>query len=286
MKYSITRMLLVTAAVIIVPTHVFAETVTDTSNSSTKVIHYTQSSPRAETRTSTTYHPVAFYDNEGYVREDNRTVIQAMQQALRDAGFYKLGDVNGVWTQHTADALYSYQKANGLRPTARLDYVTGQKLGMVMPAEDKSMEGSTRAPAPNGTTRHAMGMSGRRVIQDPTNVVYDEYDSNGNLISRDINGNRVMNGSTERHAEMDRNTYHREYRHLNESKVQDLQQNLADAGFYKGGVDGVWGPQTAKALRSYQAANGLRATGKLNSATIEKLGMVESENDVAPAAGQ
>lgn len=283
MKYSITKMLLVTAAVILVPTHVFAETVTDTSTN--HVVHYTQASS-PDTHIRTTYRPVAFYDNEGYVREDNRTVIQAMQQALRDAGFYKLGDVNGVWTQHTADALYSYQKANGLRASARLDYATGQKLGMVMPAMDKSMEGSTRAPAPNGTTRHAMGMSGRRVIQDPTNVVYDEYDSNGNLISRDVNGNRMIDGSTERHAEMDRDTYHREYRHIDESKVQDLQQNLADAGFYKGGVDGVWGPQTAKALRSYQAANGLRATGKLNSATIEKLGMVESENNVAPAAGQ
>lgn len=279
MKNILSKLLLVTA--VVVPTHVFAETYVDHSADSTRVLHYTQKNPEYRT---TNYRAGSFYDREGFVSNDNTTVIQAMQQALRDTGFYKLGDVNGVWTQHTADALYSYQKANGLRGTARLDYPTGQKLGLVMPAMDKTMEGSTRAPSANATTRHAMGMSGRRVIQDPTTVVYDEYDSNGNLISRDVDGNRVMH--TDRRADMNRMDYHREYARLDSTKIQNIQQTLADSGFYKGNVDGVWGPQTAKALRSYQASNGLKATGKLNHATLDKLGMIDSENEISPAAGQ
>jgi len=279
MKNVISKLLLVTA--VVVPTHVFAETYVDHSTESKRVIHYTQQNPEYATTRTTAYRPVAIYDREGYVANDNTTIIQAMQQALRDAGFYKLGDVNGVWTQHTADALYSYQLANGLRGTARLDYPTGQRLGMAMPAMDKTMEGSTRAPEANATTRHARSMSGRRVIQDPTTVVNDEYDSNGNLVERSVNGERHV-------MRVDRNraNYHREYARLDSSKIQDVQQTLADAGFYKSGVDGVWGPATSKALRSYQASNGLKATGRLNPATLDKLGMVESENDLAPAAGR
>ncbi|MDB5490669.1 MAG: Peptidoglycan-binding domain 1 protein [Micavibrio sp.] len=282
MKNIISKLLLVTA--VVVPTHVFAETYVDNSADSSRVIHYTQRT----TPYQTAAYNSSIYDREGYVANDNTTIIQAMQQALRDAGFYKLGDVNGVWTQHTADALYSYQLANGLRGTARLDYPTSQRLGMALPAMDKTMEGSTRAPEANATTRHARSLSGRRVIQEPTVVVNEEYDSNGRLIARDVNGNRIERNDRPmmRNAEMNRMNYHRDYARLDTSKVQDVQQTLADAGFYKGGVDGVWGPATSKALRSYQASNGLKATGKLNGPTLDKLGMVESENDVSPASGR
>lgn len=284
MKNVISKLLLVTA--IVVPTHVFAETYVDHSASAdqTRVIHYTQERPAYNTtyRTTTT-NMAPFYDREGYVSESNTTVVQAMQQALRDAGFYKLGDVNGVWTQHTSDALYSYQLANGLRGTARLDYPTGQRLGMAMPAMDKVMEGSTRAPEPNATTRHARSINGRRVIQDPTVVVEQEVHT-----GRPMHDDRMTDRMV---RDPNRVAYHNQYRQLDSSEIQDIQQTLADAGFYKGTVDGLWGTQTRRALTSYQAANGLKATGKLNGPTLDKLGLVESDmdkdaNQVAPAAGR
>lgn len=276
MKTPFYKLLLVTA--VILPAHAFAATSADTGNKPERAIQYMP--PNSEYRT-TTYRTPPFYDREGYVANNNTTVIQAMQQALREAGFYKLGDVNGIWNQHTADALYSYQKANGLRGTARLDYETGQRLGMVMPAMDKMMEGSTRAPMANATTRQARGLAGRRVIQDPAIIVSDEYDSHGNLISRDVNGRRQAMGAGQNRPSVPRN-----YVRLDKMKIQSIQQTLADAGFYKAGVDGLWGRETAKALRNYQASNGLKATGMLNPATLDKLGMVESESNIAPAAGR
>jgi peptidoglycan hydrolase-like protein with peptidoglycan-binding domain len=49
--------------------------------------------------------------------------------------------------------------------------------------------------------------------------------------------------------------------------MKNVQQKLADAGFYHRDIDGVWGPATQAALRSYQRANSLAVTGELDTAT-------------------
>ena len=50
-----------------------------------------------------------------------------------------------------------------------------------------------------------------------------------------------------------------------------LQQALADAGYFAGEVDGVYGPQTVAAVEALQEANGLPVTGTLDRATEEAL---------------
>ncbi|HVK45489.1 MAG TPA: peptidoglycan-binding domain-containing protein [Micropruina sp.] len=46
-----------------------------------------------------------------------------------------------------------------------------------------------------------------------------------------------------------------------------LQQALADAGYYDGKVDGVYGPETVSAVEALQKAHGLPQTGALDKAT-------------------
>ncbi len=46
-----------------------------------------------------------------------------------------------------------------------------------------------------------------------------------------------------------------------------LQQDLADAGYYEGKVDGVYGPETVAAVEALQEANGLPRTGTMDKAT-------------------
>ncbi|MET0842382.1 MAG: peptidoglycan-binding domain-containing protein [Mycetocola sp.] len=50
-----------------------------------------------------------------------------------------------------------------------------------------------------------------------------------------------------------------------------LQQDLTDAGYYDGGVDGVYGPETVAAVEALQTANGLPATGTVDNATADAL---------------
>jgi type II secretory pathway predicted ATPase ExeA len=55
-------------------------------------------------------------------------------------------------------------------------------------------------------------------------------------------------------------------------QVRLLQERLHNAGFTPGPIDGVLGPRTRRALRQFQAAHGLHATGSLNAATRQALG--------------
>lgn len=50
-----------------------------------------------------------------------------------------------------------------------------------------------------------------------------------------------------------------------------LQKSLAEAGYYKGAVDGVYGPKTVDAVRSLQQKHGLPVTGTVDKATNDAL---------------
>ncbi|WP_345761287.1 peptidoglycan-binding domain-containing protein [Diaminobutyricibacter sp. McL0608] len=53
--------------------------------------------------------------------------------------------------------------------------------------------------------------------------------------------------------------------------VTALQQDLAAAGYYKGEVDGIYGPQTVTAVEDLQKASGLPVTGAVDKATAAAL---------------
>ena len=58
---------------------------------------------------------------------------------------------------------------------------------------------------------------------------------------------------------------------LTQAGRRQIQQALAASGFNPGGADGVFGPKTRAALRTWQAANGYSATGRLTSEQLRIL---------------
>ena len=68
---------------------------------------------------------------------------------------------------------------------------------------------------------------------------------------------------------------------LSSGMVRHVQTTLQQQSFYTGSIDGIWGPQTRSAVLSFQRANGLRATGELNSPTLAALNA--PAGSVAPA---
>src|SRR5262249_7412284 len=56
-------------------------------------------------------------------------------------------------------------------------------------------------------------------------------------------------------------------------EMRSAQSALKAQGFDPGEVDGVYGPNTRAAISNYQRSNGLRETGRLDRASLAKLGV-------------
>lgn len=56
-----------------------------------------------------------------------------------------------------------------------------------------------------------------------------------------------------------------------DASVRDAQSHLRRLGYYRGPVDGIWGPETEEALRRFQRDRGLPADGTLGDRTLAAL---------------
>jgi hypothetical protein len=56
--------------------------------------------------------------------------------------------------------------------------------------------------------------------------------------------------------------------------IVNVQQQLANAGYYDGPIDGVLGPMTREAIAAYQADNGLAVTSAIDEPTLATMGLV------------
>jgi peptidoglycan hydrolase-like protein with peptidoglycan-binding domain len=60
---------------------------------------------------------------------------------------------------------------------------------------------------------------------------------------------------------------------MSQEQVRIIQSRLAALGFDPGVQDGVWGEQTATALRNFQAAHGIEANGEPGDLALRMLGI-------------
>ena len=61
------------------------------------------------------------------------------------------------------------------------------------------------------------------------------------------------------------------YAATNDDTVAAAQKELAKLGYYHGSIDGVIGPETAKAVRWFQSVDKLPVNGQLNDQTLRAL---------------
>ena len=66
-------------------------------------------------------------------------------------------------------------------------------------------------------------------------------------------------------------------------EIRKLQQRLAALGYDTGGIDGILGPATKRALKQFQAAHGLAADGVVGPAT--KAALAAAKRPAKKAAG-
>jgi hypothetical protein len=56
-------------------------------------------------------------------------------------------------------------------------------------------------------------------------------------------------------------------------RFREIQQALADKGYFKGPVDGNWGPESTEALKRFQQEQNLDPDGKLSALSLIALGL-------------
>ena len=61
--------------------------------------------------------------------------------------------------------------------------------------------------------------------------------------------------------------------HPDPERYQQIQQALADKGYFKGQVNGQWGDDSVDALKRFQADQKLEADGKINALSLRGLGL-------------
>lgn len=75
--------------------------------------------------------------------------------------------------------------------------------------------------------------------------------------------------------------------HPTEDRYKEIQQALADKGYFKGQVDGRWDTDSTESLKHFQADHQITNDGKINSLSLIQLGLGPKRDGalVSPAPG-
>lgn len=69
-------------------------------------------------------------------------------------------------------------------------------------------------------------------------------------------------------------------------RYREIQQALADKGYFAGPVDGEWGPSSVDALKHFQHDQSLTEDGKISSVSLIALGLGPQRTGLVKPAGK
>lgn len=198
------------------------------------------------------------------VRADQ--VVETVQQALKDQGFY-YGEVSGEMNATLTAAIRRYQIRNGLQVTGELNDETLQSLGIKSSgsARQTIKSGSPTPPTiatPNeSASDEAENATPAPPIQNFGNAPQGQPVYPSTPTSPATSPGTVFAGTPFETAPpmVQRNV------------VVSAQIALAQYGLYRQQIDGLYGPAMELSLRAYQARTRLPVTGRLDLETLATL---------------
>jgi peptidoglycan hydrolase-like protein with peptidoglycan-binding domain len=224
-------------------------------------------------------------------------LTRALQRKLKDQGFF-YGEVNGQTSSETAAALRRFQIRYGLRVTGEADASTLRALGLgngpVVPSPNRNLPPATPPPLSRDDERRSLRGDQEQRLPDegyvapdprprqPANPYVGPPPSAGPFApARPVSGS-IFAGSV----------YERAPRQLQENVLYAVQGILTRRGYYRADLDGQAGPATSEAIGLFQQDEGLPASGRLDSATLNELRMLPGQqngprlrgDELAPAA--
>jgi peptidoglycan hydrolase-like protein with peptidoglycan-binding domain len=208
-------------------------------------------------------------------------VIESVQQALKDEGFY-YGDVTGNKDADTMAAIRRYQIRNGLQITGDLNDETLKTLG-VNSSGGRAVIKAAPTAAPNTSDLRAPLKQEpepeQEQAQEPTNPMTGQPFPQQQRQSQQPppqTGNGMVPASP---AESFAGTpYEASPPQVQRDVIVSAQNILVGRGLYRGPIDGSFGPEFEFSLRAYQARVKLPVTGRLDLGTLAALELLPGGN--------
>jgi peptidoglycan hydrolase-like protein with peptidoglycan-binding domain len=245
--------------------------------------------------------------------------VRRVQQLLIDAGINVVGGADGIFGLNTQRAVRTFQQANGLSVTGQVDSATDAAL-VAAAANGGSSSGSASGSG-SGSSSPSGSYVGMRIGSTGANVrrvqqaimasgiylrggadgIFGNSTHNGLVAyqkAKGLGATGVVDQATVQAMGLGTSTSSggsglsgggstaAGYAVYDErgARVVALQRALLNAGIpVGGGADGVFGSMTLGAVRAFQQARGLPATGKVDQATANALGLAPIAAPAAPA---
>ena len=210
---------------------------------------------------------------------EGESSIASAQKSLKEQGFY-YGEITGKKDADTTAAIRRYQIRNGLQINGELNAETvkslGLKSGASLPAPRSTPPPSARerpeSPAGQPDTSDLRDGTPdpeeEPGIADPAPRISpraDEYAPGPRGLAPETSG--ALDGTPFEIAPPD----------IQQRVLVGAQVLLARQGYYRSGIDGIYGPGMAYALRAYQSRHGLEPNGRLDMETLASLGLLPGQ---------
>lgn len=193
-------------------------------------------------------------------------LVQSVQQALKDEGFY-YGEVNGDVNANLTAAIRRYQIRNGLQVSGELNDETLRSLGIkssgssrpaTKPASPTPSTGAVHSEPPSDGTETA---SPPPPVQPFSNAPQDQQVFPSTPMGPASSPGTVFAGTPFGTAPPG----------VQRNVIVSAQIVLARYGLYREQIDGIYGPAMELSLRAYQARTRLPVTGRLDLETLAAL---------------
>jgi peptidoglycan hydrolase-like protein with peptidoglycan-binding domain len=198
----------------------------------------------------------------GFVRGDQ--MIESVQQALKDQGFY-YGEITGDTSADLTAAIRRYQIRNGLEVNGELNSETLRSLGSSSSASGQPVVKVSPSPSPgaSGLKEESAGETGVAPVpvQPFPNPPQDRQLYPPNPLTPGASPGVLFAGTPYEGAPPD----------VQRNLVLSAQIALARRGLYRGEIDGTYGQAMEFSLRAYQARTGLPVTGRFDLETLAAL---------------
>src|SRR5437763_12469337 len=193
-------------------------------------------------------------------------LIESVQQALKDAGFY-YGEISGEMNANLTAAIRRYQIRNGLQVTGELNDETLLSLGIKSSGSSRSM---TKAASPTPAAGAVPGEPPSVETETASPAPPVQPFNNGPQGQQVFPSTPVASASSPGTILAD-TPFATAPPDVQRNVIVSAQITLARYGLYREQIDGIYGPAMELSLRAYQARTKLPVTGRLDLGTLAAL---------------